>query len=180
MAVCSTVLPAVNADLCAPGVHYGQINQLYFTRLGDGLTDWSSLSEWNGRLDQDDALPALPTKAKIRTLYGIGSLAEPEQPVIEISRNRKVYGTPKFSITFEVEDTGDTNWNTFMRGLPVGGQVYSVWFGSESRLFGGDDGIEATVVANPIIPQSKDELKKIAVKVSWEGTIPEAQDNILS
>ena len=182
MAVCSTVMPAVNADLCAPGVNYGQIEMLMFTRNGDGLTDFLDDTEWAARIDNDSTgTEALPTSgnAEIRQLFGIGSLEAPERPEVTISRRRKVYADPKFTMTFAVDDTGDVNWNTFMRGLPSGGQVYSVWFATKTRIFGGNDGITATIVANPSIPESTEETQKIILTVTWEGTIPEAGDNPL-
>ncbi len=179
MAVCSTVLPSANADLCSPNTNYGQISTLLFTRLGDGLTDWTDDAEWAGRIDNDAALAAPPALAAIRQLFGIGALDAPDRPEIEISKRRRVFGDPEFTMSFEVDDTGDINWNNFMKGLPAGGQVYSVWFGTEQRLFGGDEGLTATLVANPSIPQSKDELMKIIITVTWTGTIPEVVDNPL-
>jgi hypothetical protein len=179
MAVCSTVLPVASADLCSPKTNFGQISMLMFTRLGDGLTDWEDDTEWTTRIDNAStgALPTPPTKADIRQLFGIGSLTAPDRGEVEISRARKVYTDPEFSLSFAVDDTGDVNWNDFMLGLPTGGQVYSVWFGTETRLFGGDAGIEATVVANPEIPESADELMKIILTVTWKGEIPEVTDN---
>lgn len=156
---------------------------LLFTRNGDGLTDWTDDTEWAGRIDNAStgatALPAAPSLADIRQLFGIGSLDAPDRPEIEISRRRKVFGDPEFSMTFQVDDTGDVNWNDLMLGLPSGGQVYSVWFGTEERLFGGNTGITATMTANPLIPESKDELMKIVITITWTGTIPEVADNPL-
>ncbi len=181
MAVCSTVLPVASADLCSPNTNYGQISMLMFTRNGDGLADVTDDAEWAGRIDNASTgtLPTPPTKADIRQLFGIGSLAAPDRPELDISRKRKVYGEPEFTLSFAVDDTGDTNWNTFMGGLPAAGQVYSVWFATETRIFGGDTGITATIIANPDIPESADELQKIIVTVTWKGTIPEVADNPL-
>ena len=176
-------MPVTNADLCAPGTHYGQISMFMFTRNGDGLTDFTDDTEWATRIDNDstgtDALP-VSGDADIRQLYGIGSLSAPDRPEVEISRKRKVYGEPEFTLTFAVDDTGDVNWNDFMGGLPTGGQVYSVWFGTEDRIFGGNDGITATVIANPEIPESAEELQKIILTVTWKGTIPEVANNPLT
>lgn len=183
MAVCTTVMPVVNADLCSPNTNYGQISMLMFTRNGDSLTDFTDDAEWATRIDNDSVgTEALPTSgdAEIRQLFGIGSLSAPDRPEIDISRKRKVYGEPEFTLTFAVDDTGDVNWNDFMRGLPTGGQVYSVWFATEDRIFGGNDGITATLIANPEIPESAEELQKIVVTVTWKGTIPEVADNPLT
>lgn len=177
-------MPVASADLCAPNTHYGQISMLMFTRNGDGLTNVTNDAEWATRIDNAStgltALPNSPSKADIRQLYGIGSLTAPDRPEVEISRKRKVYGEPDFTLTFAVDDTSDTNWNNFMGGLPTGGQVYSVWFGTEDRIFGGNDGITATIIANPEIPESAEELQKIILTVTWKGTIPEVANNPLT
>lgn len=177
-------MPVASADLCAPNTHYGQISMLMFTRNGDGLTNVTNDAEWATRIDNAStgltALPNSPSKADIRQLFGIGSLTAPDRPEVEISRKRKVYGEPDFTLTFAVDDTSDTNWNNFMGGLPTGGQVYSVWFGTEDRIFGGNDGITATIIANPEIPESAEELQKIILTVTWKGTIPEVANNPLT
>lgn len=181
--LCSTVLPTVHADLCDDQAFYGEISMFLFTRLGDSLTDWTSATEWNdpstGRIDNSAVLPASPALAPIRQLFGIGSIADPDRPSIKLSRSRTKYGKPSYTMIFNVDDTGDTNW-AFLQGIPAGGQTFAVWFGTEERLWGGDDGIEATVVADYNIPESSDELMKIKLTVTWKETIPAVQDNILA
>lgn len=179
MAVCSTVLPQVHADLCDDQAFYGEVSQFYFTRLGDDLTLYTDDAEWATRLSNTTALPASPALAPIRQLFGIGSISDPERPAIKLSRKRTKYGSAKFTLVFNVDDTGATNW-TFLQTIPAGGQVYACWFGTEERLFGGNSGIEATVVADYNIPESADELMKIKLTVTWETTIPPVQDNFLS
>lgn len=179
MAVCSTVLPPTSSDLCDINSNYGQISEIRFTRYGDSLTDWTDADEWDGRLSNTTVLPSLPTLAPIRTLFGIGSLAAPEKPTIAGSKGRTIYGIPKYTMTFNVEDTSDENID-FVRLLPAGGQVYSGWFGTDERLFGGNDGVKMTLTADPIIPESRDDIMRIQVTISFEGTFPEVQNNILS
>lgn len=176
--LCSTVQPAVHADLCDDQAYYGEISRVLFTRLGDSMTDWTDPAEWVTRIDNAGALPSSPTLADIRDLFGIGSISDPERQSLKLSRRRTKYGSPKFTLTFNVDDTGDTNW-AFLRGLPTGGQVYAVWFATEERMWGGDDGIEATMVADFNIPESNEELIKIKLTITWEATIPEVNDNIL-
>lgn len=176
--LCSTVLPAVHADLCDDQAYYGQISRLLFTRLGDDLTDWTDDTEWATRINNSTALPAPPALAPIRDLFGIGSIADPERPSIALSRNRTKYGNPSFTLVFNVDDTGDTNW-AFLQGLPVGGQTYAVWFATEERMWGGNTGIEATIVADYNIPESSEELIKIKLTVTWKTTIPAVNDNVL-
>lgn len=177
--LCSTVLPSVHADICDDQAFYGEVSMLMFTRLGDGLTDWADDAEWTTRISNTTALPASPALAPIRQLFGIGSIADPERPSIKLSRQRTKYGKAKFTLVFNVDDTGDTNW-TFLQTIPPGGQTYAVWPGTEERLFGGNDGIEATIVADFNIPESGEELMKIKLTVTWTETIPAVQDNFLA
>lgn len=176
--LCTTVLPAVHADLCDDQAYFGEISRLLFTRLGDDLTDWTDDAEWVTRIDNAAVLPASPTLAPIRDLFGIGSIAEPERPTTPLSRKRTKYGNPRFTAVFNVDDTGDTNW-AFLQAIPPGGQTYAVWFATEERMWGGNTGIEATIVADFTIPESRQELIKIRITVTWETTIPAVNDNIL-
>ncbi len=177
--VCTTVLPVVKADLCAIGAHFGEISQLYFTRYGDSLTDWEDDTEWATRLSNTTVLPAPGTDAPIRQLFGIGSIAAPERATITASRGRTISTTPKYTLVFNVEDTGDENM-AFAAALPVAGQQYAAWFGTEARLFGGDDGVLMTLIADPVIPESPDEIMKLQITLTWTGTFPAVTDNFLS
>ena len=176
--LCSTVLPAVHADLCDDQAYYGEISRFLFTRLGDDLTDWTDDAEWVTRINNATALPVSPTLAPIRDLFGIGSISDPELPSIRLSRARTKYGKRKFTLIFDVDDTGNTNW-AFLQALPAGGQVFACWFATEERMWGGNTGVEATVVATPSIPASAEELIKIKLTVTWETVIPSINDNVL-
>lgn len=176
--LCSTVLPAVHSDLCDDQAYYGEISRFLFTRLGDDMTAWTSGAEWVTRIDNSAAMPASPALAPIRDLFGIGSISDPERPSIRLSRSRTKYGKPKFTLVFNVDDTGTENW-AFLQTIPVGGQVYACWFATEERQWGGNTGIEATVVADFNIPESPEELIKIKLTVTWETTIPSINANVL-
>ena len=178
-APCTTVLPPTSADLCDINSFFGEVNQLYFTRYGDSLADWTDNAEWLTRLSNSTALPALPTLAPVRSLFGIGSIAAPERPTIVASRRRTIYGVPVYTVTFNVEDTSDTNM-AMVGLLPASGQIFAVWLGTEERLFGGADGITATLIADPIIPESKDDIMRIQVTLTFEGTFPAVTNNFLS
>ena len=179
MAVCSTVLPPTSSDICDVNSNYGELNQLYFTRFGDSLTDWEDDTEWATRLSNSTAMPALPTLAPIRSLFGIGSVSAPERPTIPAPRKGTIYGIPVYTIIFNVYDTSATNM-TMVSLLPTSGQTYAAWIGTEEKLFGGNDGIKMTMIADPIIPESKDDVIKIQVTLTFEGAFPEMTDNFLS
>ena len=101
-APCTTVLPPTSADLCDINSFFGEVNQLYFTRYGDSLADWTDNAEWLTRLSNSTVLPAPGTDAPIRTLFGIGSLAPPERTEITVSRRRSVFTPPKYTLSFNV------------------------------------------------------------------------------
>jgi len=181
MAVCTTVLPVVKADLCDQDIHFGEISMLLFTRLGDSLTAWTDHSEWATRMSNTTTgSSALPTSglASIRQLFGLGSIAAPDRTEIRLPRRTKAFTTPKYSFVFNVTDTGDENM-AFARALPTGGQTYSGWFGTEERLFGGNDGVTMTITADPTIPEDVNDIMRLVVTVSFEGTFPAVIDNPL-
>lgn len=177
--VCSTVLPPTSADLCNIHGYLGEVNQLYFTRWGDSLTDWTDPDEWDDRLSNSTSLPSIGTLAPIRSLFGIGGISAPDRTAITVGRKREFFTPGKYNWTFNVEDTSATNM-TFSNTIPSGGQQYAAWFGTEERLFGGNTGVLLTLVSDPIIPESADELMKLQLTLSWKGSFPEVADNFLS
>ncbi len=176
---CGTItIPAVHADLCVPEVNFGGLSMMMFTRRGDGLTLVTDATEWGTRLDNASAVPPVSGLADIRQVFGIGGVAAPERNQVKYSRGRSIYTTPKFSNVFRVDDTGDTNWD-FLRDIPVEGMAVSLWVATETRIFGGNDGIDAVIYGDPNIPESDEEIMTIDLTWTFEGTIPEVADNPL-
>ena len=151
MAVCTTTLPDANADKCTYNIHFGRIDMLLFTRLGDDLTDVSSTSEWGTRLD---------------------TLPLPERTELTISLGRKTYTSSKHTVTFNVDDTGSVNAN-FLYEIQETPQTYALWFVADGQLYGGNAGIEASVTASGrLIPESNEEIQTINILASFEGALP--------
>lgn len=172
MAVCTTTLPDANADKCTYNIHFGRIDMIMFTRLGDDLTDVSSSSEWGTRVDNTTALPSPGTDAPIRYMYGVGSLPLPERTEVTISLGRKTYTASKHTLTFNVDDTGSVN-ATFLNEIQETPQTYALWFVADGQLYGGNAGIEASVTANGrLIPESNEEIQTINIIASFEGALP--------
>jgi hypothetical protein len=116
---------------------------------------------------------AEPSDSPIRYLYVIGQLPEPEQTEIEVSLARKFYSDPKFTLSFEVDDTSATNYAVASCIVDNNGAIYSAWFYNEGYIFGGDAGITATMKLSFTIPQSRTELRKILGTLVWEGSLPQ-------
>lgn len=179
MAVCTTILPTVRADDCTTGAYRGQIDGIYFTRFGDGLTLVTDPTEWATRLDQDDVLPDAPALADIRKLNVIGSWPAPEQTSAELSGNRTHFFDANHTINFAVDDTGQVNYDFAQDIAAVNGQQYSVWVTNGAWIFGGNAGIAATLNVTIDIPEGRQELRKIRGTLTWTGGLPDMAANPL-
>lgn len=171
---CTSVHPPTRASLCNYDAFFGEISVLALALIGDGLTDWTDETEWDDRIDNTTAQVA-QDPSLIRLLFGIGSLGKPDKTKVKFSRRREVFGTPKYTFEFTVDDTGTANW-AWMRAIPTAGQTFTGWFGTEDRLFGGNAGVQMTISPSPNIPASSDELITIVVDISFEGSVPEVID----
>lgn len=170
---CSSNLPIVDFNLCAPDINAGQISRIYFTTPGNPLANWASEAEWDSRLEND-----APGSSKIRTLIGIGSLPVPETTEKEISLGRKIFGKRKFSLAFRVDETNDTN-HVAVTTLQCATGNYLFWFVTrDGRLFGGSSGILATIKADMDIPEAYDDIITYQFVISWDTKfMPEVIDS---
>lgn len=167
--------PVVNFDYCAPTVAYGEIKHLYIRAVeSSGLTDWTDATEWTGLISNDGT-----AGGEIRDLVVIASKPEPESNEIEMSLKRKIHPPKKHTITGRIDEVSDENYE-MLRTLECGG-TWLVWYSTGEYMYGGNDGIEAQIVMNEIIPESTDELVHFAFTVSWESKFaPERIANPLS
>jgi len=159
---CEGSLQSVSFNECAPETHWGEISKIYVgpADLAPFL-DVSALAEWTAKLaDTGDD--------KIRTLIVIGEQPEPEQTEVPISGDRVVTGYKKFIINAEIDETNEINYN-FMAMSECGGK-YLIWYEtSDGILYGGNDGIEASMKMNQVIPKERTGIVKILAKVSWNS-----------
>lgn len=167
---CTSTLPAWDFSLCDPKIKNGEISKFFYTQPDNPMSDWSSASEWDSRLDQDAA-----GASKIRTLIGIFQLPKPEQADTNISLGRKKKGVKKFTITGRIDDLGDANWQA-MRSSECQTGNYISWFntrgvgnGDNGDLFGGNSGIEGTLKLSPVIPEGFDDVQYIDFEFTWEA-----------
>ena len=161
---CGGSVAAVLFNDCAPETHWGEVSKVY---IGPSDTpaflDVTSLAQWTAALAQsgDD---------KIRTAIGIGEFAEPETTETPISGDRIAFGFKKFSLPYAIDETNDTNYNFFLQ-LECGGKV-KIWFEtSDGLLFGGNDGIEASVKAFYLIPRERSAMQTINLTFKWNSLL---------
>ena len=157
-------LPAVYFDECAPDVHYGEVVKLYMAAVDAAdFTNVELLGEWTTRLSDAGVDPDA-----IRELTVYGELPEAEQTEITISGDRTVVGYKQFTLNFEVDETNDINYNWLMN-LECN-LKFKIWFEtSDGRLYGGNEGIEATVRANLMIPKERTDIVKFIGTAKWKS-----------
>lgn len=169
MSCTPVALPAVKADFCAPDLNFGQIDKIYLGNEGQPLTDWTDLTEWNNRLDNEDVTA---DNDKIRMLHVIGDKPLPERNSVDFSQGRKAYTTPTHTVNIKVDETHDDNY-AFVQWLDANvGQTIKVWYQAGKYLYGGNEGISATVVLGDVIPESDEELNTFEGSVEWKGDHP--------
>jgi len=161
---CSGSLPAIDFDLCAPELHYGEISHIYVaTAAAAAFANVELLGEWSTRLSEAGVDPDA-----IRELVVMGDLPEPEQTEITISGDRRVIGFKTFAINFDIDETNDVNYYWLMN------QECSfqnrIWYRTaDGLLYGGNTGILATIRMNQIIPRERTEIVKFTGTVVWKS-----------
>jgi len=164
---CTSDLPPTENDECNPETHGAQIGKLYFTNIGNPLIDWTSAVEWNSRLSDNGILPN-----DIRTLHVVGSKPVPASDEKEISLGRKVTGKKTHIVNYKVDETNDTN-HEFLRKNECGGN-YLFWYETvEGLLFGGNEGIEASMLMDMDIPEALTDLITFQGKLEWKAKFTE-------
>lgn len=159
---CDSYVPAINMDECAPAVDISEVNKIYMTKEGEGLTDWTDLSEWTGRIDNDGT-----DDDDIREFWVSGEQAEPERNVTEIDNDREVSSPSSFEVNAEIFDVHTDTYDA-MRQLECNFRV-TFWYAAGDYLYGGTDGITADIVVHYEITKGQKEINKIVMKLKWDA-----------
>jgi hypothetical protein len=167
---CSGAVAEVSFSECAPEYHWGEISKLYIVESdfesvdnagNAGFSDVTSLTEWNDNLSDT-------VDNKIRTLIVIGELPEPERLEVPASGDRIAIGQKTFNLNFAIDETNDTNYG-FLLQTECGGK-FLIWFEtSDGQLYGGNAGIEASIVLNQAIPRERNAIVTIVGKATWKS-----------
>lgn len=161
---CAGALPDPLFNECAPTVGYGEISKIYLAKAdADVLTNVEDLAEWITKL----ALGIADGNA-IRAYTVIGDLPEPEATEVVISGNRTIRGFKKFTLAFEIDEDNDTNYQAHLTFEC--NTKFKMWFETaDGMMFGGNEGIEVSILTNYIIPRGRTEVRKIMGKATWES-----------
>jgi hypothetical protein len=160
---CIANLPALLFSLCAPEVNNAQISKIFFTTVGNPLTNWQSAVEWDSRLDN-----GLAGAAEIRTLIVVGELPIPTKQEKEISLGRIIEGIKERVINFDVDETNQTNHNA-LRALECNTGNVLIWFETRDHLlFGGNSGIEGKLSVDMTIPKTYNDIILYSGTFKWK------------
>ena len=160
---CEDQLPAVLFDICAPEVHFGQISKVYMTNIGNPLLDETDAAEWATRMA---LLVTDPTR--IIELSVIGDKPAAEANILEISRGRKVAGLKNHTINVRIDETNQINYE-MMRKFECGKGILFWYETYEGILYGGNVGIEGSLLMNHIIPESAQDLETFSGTLTWKS-----------
>jgi hypothetical protein len=160
---CSATLPVVSFNDCAPELNAGNITYIYITNVGNPLTNWLDETEWSARIDNDST-----DSAAIRRLRVIGSKPAPEKTETVISGDRTYYGKANHTLEIRSDETNAINHEA-LRDLECGGE-YLVWYETIGGLrWGGNEGIQASVKLDEVIPESSGEFINFVGQVKWKS-----------
>ena len=164
---CAANLPSVDYDECNPETNGAQVSKIYLTNIGEPLLDWTDILEWQGRLDQTGVNPDA-----IRTLNVIGSKPIPTSNLKDISLGRKVAGKKTHVLTVKIDETNAVN-HEFLRQNECGGN-YLMWYETlDGLLFGGNEGIESSLLLDMNIAESSEEIVIHEGQFEWKHQFTE-------
>lgn len=161
---CAGSLPEPSFNDCAPVVGYGEISKLYLAKADAiAFTNIELIGEWTTRL-----AASIETADAIRQFTVLGDLAEPEVTEIVISGNRTIRGFKKFTLAFEIDEDNDTNYQAHLTFEC--NSKFKMWFETaDGMMFGGNEGIEASILTNYLIPRGRTDIRKIMGQAKWDS-----------
>lgn len=165
-------LPEAEANYCAPDVNFGQVGRVFFTTIGNPLTLVTDLVEFEARIANTDAVPGTPDLTSIRYVNTVGGKPAPNRPELTISRDRKVYPAAEHTVNITIDETSEVNYNLLKEIEENGGQ-FLIWYEAGKYIYGGNAGIQATLILDDIIPDSNEELNTFVGTIKWKGNHPD-------
>lgn len=169
---CTSMPAPVDFDVCAPEILFGEIRHIYVAS-GEStpFTDVESLSEWTTRISNDAV-----DEDTIRELMVSADLPAASADEIIISLGRKVYSPATHVINVDIDDLSAANYE-FARTTSCNA-AYRIWFATESKIYGGTDGILATINLRPVIERGVKSINKLTGTITWDAQFsPEMNDN---
>lgn len=160
---CTSALPVVNFNDCAPEVNLSEIEKIFIGKSNaTAFDDWTSPTEWATRLSQDDEI----SDDSIRELVVVGDKPAASTNEITISNGRRISTSKTHTVNFDIDETNDENYE-FMRLVECSGQ-YKIWYKTKGgKLYGGNDGIQANVILNDVLTRGENEIELFQGTITW-------------
>lgn len=162
---CTSLLPIVDFDACAPNVNPSEITKIYVAKPSvEAFTNWELAPEWVERISQVDVV----SPDAIRPLTVIADKPAPAPVVKEISNSRRIVLRKDHTLNVTIDDVSTTNYE-FARSMECGGQIRFWYETAGGFLFGGNEGIEGTLVLDNILNRGRDETETLAGTITWSA-----------
>lgn len=156
---CSALLASVKFNDCAPTIVASEIKRIFIGKAdADAFTDVAVATEWTTRLAE--------TTGDLRELIVIGDKPAPASVVKDISNARKHIVGKDHTVNFTIDDVTPENYE-FMRSTECGGK-YKIWYETHGGfIYGGNEGINASIVMDDVLNRGLDEIETIAGVATW-------------
>lgn len=162
---CSFSLPTFKFSECAPRTKEGGLCNIFLRNVGNPLTNWEDLNEWTTNISNTD-----PGATKIRALTVTGDVPLPESTEKTISHQRVIKLAKKRTANAKIDDDSDDNYDA-MRQIQCGGSYLAWLLTNGGDLYGGNEGIQVTIDADEVIPESIEENVFINMVLKWNDRI---------
>jgi hypothetical protein len=160
---CTSTVPPVRFSECSPSIITSEIDYIYVARIGNPLTDWTSVSEWNTRIDN-----TMGSANSIQKWTVIGDKPKSEPSTRTISGGRTYTVTRAHTLNFTIDDLTLENLSAVIN-FQCGG-TFLIWYSiAGGYLFGGNDGIEASLEMGTVHTASRDENSTIQGSWTWKN-----------
>ena len=161
---CSQALGEVLFIDCAPAINPSEIQRLFITKGNAApFTDWKTAAEWTTRINASGT-----TADAIRELIVIGDKPAPASVSKDISGGRKFVVGKDHTVNFTIDETTDENYE-FMRATECGGK-YRIWYETKGGyLYGGNEGIPASIVIDAVLNRGADEIETLNGVATWRS-----------
>lgn len=160
---CGNPTQPVNFSKCTPQFNSAGLQRIFWTTVGEILSDWTDPAEWITRLSNTST-----SADAIRTLHVVGSKPAPDSAAIAASLGRTFFGKKKHKVLIKIDETNDENYD-MLRYNECGTQV-AFWYESGgNKLHGGNDGITASIRLDQILVEDSGQLETFDGELSWES-----------
>lgn len=159
---CKT-LPPVSFEDCNPNHLHGNIPNIYFTNLGNPLTDVTDATEWGTRQDDTTATDTLIRKLRVRADKPL-----PTSSLVNRAGYLKSIGPRTHVINFDIDDMSDSNYSAALSVQD--GPNWLIWYeDEEGNIYGGNSGIKVAIDLAVQIPREKQDGQTIQGTITWES-----------